>query len=79
MKTISPAPPRTQWMRPCAVGMAGLAIILIASGTVTWWRLLLALLLLACPAIVLWSALRFGRPDDFQPEKSPERRNRHGP
>jgi hypothetical protein len=71
--------PRTHWMRACAVGMAGLALILLLSGQITWWRLLLALLLLACPAIVIWSALRFGRSDDFLPENVTERNNPHEP
>lgn len=64
---------RKHWMRVCAVGMAGLAVALVASGEVSWWRLLLALLLLACPAIVIWSALRFGRREDFQPDNTSER------
>ena len=64
MEPMADARRRKHWMRACAVGMALLALAVVFSSEVSWWRALLALLLLACPAIVIWSAFRFGRTDD---------------
>lgn len=78
MESIASARPRKHWMRVCAVVMAVLALIVVLSGEVSWWRVLLALLLLACPAVVIWSAWTFGRAENFQRD-NPERNPRHEP
>ena len=78
MEPIADSRPRKHWMRVCAVLMAALAVVVVVSGDVSWWRVLLAVLLLACPAIVIWTAFRFGRAEDFQPENA-ERNPRHEP
>lgn len=79
MEPVANARPRKHWMRICAVAMTALALVVVLSRDVSWWRVLLALLLLGCPAVVIWSALRFGRGADFQPENAAERKVRHEP
>lgn len=78
MEPIVIAPARKRWMRVCAVVMAMLAVVVVFSGDVSWWRVLLALLLLACPAVVIWSAWTFGRAENFRPD-SAEGEPRHEP
>ena len=50
------------WMRGCAIVMGVLAVYLLLSGTFSWWRLLLAALLLACPVLTLWLGWTYARP-----------------
>jgi hypothetical protein len=61
MTPARPAIHRSAVMRTCAISMTAAAAALLAWGDADWWSILLATVLLACPAVVLWSALRFGR------------------
>ena len=64
MATGSTAPAMLKtWMRACAIGMAVLGLYVLLSGTFSWWRLLLAALLLACPILTLWLGWTYARPD----------------
>ena len=64
MATESTAPAMLKtWMRACAIGMVALALYVLLSGSFSWWRLLLAALLLACPILTLWLGWTYARPD----------------
>ncbi len=69
MAEIQTRPTRlAQGMRLCAVLMGALGIYVLASEGLSWWRIALGLLLLACPVWVVWAALRMSR----QPLELPE-------
>lgn len=57
-----PSAAKRPWMRACAVAMAVLAIAVLLSGTLSWWRLLFAALLLACPVLTIWLGWKYARP-----------------
>ena len=50
-----------QGMRLCAVLMGALGVYMLAGEGVSWWRIALGLLLLACPFGVAWAAIRMSR------------------
>ena len=74
MKTSSnPGGMRTA-MWTCGLLMTVVAVALPLLYGVSWWTLFLALVLLACPVGLVWTALRFGRDTPFPPVSSNERR-----
>lgn len=58
----------------CSVVMAAIASALPFLYGWSWWTLLLAAVLLACPVAIVWTVLRFGRKGPFPPIPSNERR-----
>lgn len=50
------------WLRGCAAAAALLGFYVLLSGTFSWWRLLLGLLLLSCPVLIGWLGWRYARP-----------------
>lgn len=58
----------------CGLLMTAIAAALPLRYGVSWWTLLLAAVLLACPAGLVWTALRFGRDEPFPAIPSKERR-----
>lgn len=51
----------------CGLLMAALAVAVPLYYGWAWWTVLLALVLLACPVGIVWTALRFGRGDNAFP------------
>lgn len=74
MKTSSTRTGMRTAMWMCAVLMAAIAVALPLRYGVSWWTVLLAVVLLACPVAVGWTAVRFGRRDSFPPISPDERR-----
>ena len=56
-----PANALASWMRTCALVMGGLGLFILLSGGLTWWKVALAVLLLACPAMAFWVGWKYGR------------------
>jgi hypothetical protein len=61
-------------MWTCGLLMTAIAVALPLLYGVSWWTMLLALVLLACPVGLVWTALRFGRGDPFPRVPPNERR-----
>ena len=72
---IESSPPAVlkTWMRGCAIVMAVLGLYVLLSGAFSWWRLLLAALLLACPVLTLWLGWTYARPDHPTPRSGQKR------
>lgn len=60
----------------CGLLMAALAVAVPLYYGLAWWTLLLALVLLACPVGIVWTAVRFGRDDDAFPTPSTKERRK---
>lgn len=62
MKTARVRPSRyAVAARICAVAMAFLGLYLLFGQELAWWRVVIGLVLLACPVLVVWAALDMGR------------------
>ena len=57
----TPAESLSTWTRVCAVLMGALGFYVLLSGDLTWWRIALAGLLLACPLTMLRLTWMYGR------------------
>jgi len=53
--------PTNAGMQACAVLMAAAAVALILVYGVSWWAVAGAIVLLACPVVIVWTAWRYGR------------------
>lgn len=60
-------------MQACGALMAAIAVALVLVFGWNWWTVLLAIVLLACPVTVVWTALRFGRDNEFPVDPSSKR------
>jgi hypothetical protein len=49
------------WIWLCPLAMIGLAVAVLFIAGLTIWTAVLAAMLLVCPAIILWGAVRTGR------------------
>jgi predicted cobalt transporter CbtA len=74
MNTSSTPNSMRKAMWTCGVLMTAIAVALPLRYGVSWWTVLLAVVLLACPVGLVWTALRFGRGDPFPPIPPNERR-----
>lgn len=65
-------------IRFCAIVMAALAIyVMFLSGPLNQWRILIAVVMLACPVMAIWAAWKFGRSDQYKSNADASAENRH--
>lgn len=60
-------------MKACGALMAAIAVALVLVFGWNWWTVLLAIILLACPVAIVWTALRFGHDNEFPVDPSSKR------